>query len=72
MPRNKATLFILMSWGVNPTIVSYNAGAVKAYNTSLVSFKQKKFLLAQNTPTKVQQRWRCSCKFKSRKVGSWV
>jgi hypothetical protein len=52
------------STGANPTIASYNASAVKAYidTSSLARFENKIF---SSTLKK-----RCSCKFKSCRIGS--
>jgi hypothetical protein len=43
---NIGSILAMLS-GANPTIVSYNAGAVKIYNamSSLVHFENKNFLL---------------------------
>jgi hypothetical protein len=59
--------------GANPTIVSYNASVVKIYNvtSSLVRFEKQKNI--GNTFIKrssLLQRWRCSCKFQSSRIGS--
>jgi hypothetical protein len=63
--------------GPNPTIVSYNACVEKNYNAtgSLVRFATKNiFFYFYEKPSILQQRWRCSCKFRSRRIGSrlWV
>jgi hypothetical protein len=57
----------------NPTIAIYNAGGVKSYNatSSLVRFETKQFSSNLKKRSSLLQRWRCSCKFKSRRVGSW-
>jgi hypothetical protein len=61
--------------GANPTTSSYNASVVKIYNatSSLHSAfsKQKIFSSALKKRSILLQRWRCSCKFKSRRIGSW-
>jgi hypothetical protein len=53
--------------------VSYNASVAKIYNAtgSLVRFESKKnvFFSFEN-PSSQLQRWRCSCKFRSRRIGS--
>jgi hypothetical protein len=59
--------------GVNPTIVSYNASAVKIYNAtiSLVRLENKNILLYFEKRFSLLQRLRWSCKFQSRRIGSW-
>jgi hypothetical protein len=59
--------------GANPTIASYNASAVKIYNAmcGLVRFENKTILFYYEKGSSLLQRWRCSCKFKSRRIGSW-
>jgi hypothetical protein len=52
--------------------VSYNASAVKVYNAtgSLVRFENKKvFSSTLKNALALLQRWRCSCEFKSRRIG---
>jgi hypothetical protein len=59
--------------GANPTIVSYNASAVKVYNasavkvynatSSLVRFKVKNIFFYSEKRSSLLQRWRCICKF---------
>jgi hypothetical protein len=58
--------------GANPTIASYNAGAVKFYNgtSSPVRFENNIFLLYFKKRPSLLQRWRCSCKFRSRRIGT--
>jgi hypothetical protein len=59
--------------GANPTIVRYNASAEKIYSptSSLVRFENKIFSSAlKNALAYYIQRWRCSCKFRSRRTGS--
>jgi hypothetical protein len=58
--------------GTNPTIASYNASIVNFYNAtgSLARFGNKNFLLKFEKRCSLLQRWRCSCKFKSRRIGS--
>jgi hypothetical protein len=50
---------------------SYNAGVVKIYSatSSLVRFEIKKPLFFEKRSS-LLQRWRCSCKVQSRKLGS--
>jgi hypothetical protein len=58
--------------GANPTIVSYNARVVKIYSatSSLVRFEnQIKFFYFEKR-SGLLQRWHCSCKFTSRRIGS--
>jgi hypothetical protein len=57
--------------GANPTIASYNASVVYFYNAagSLSCFENKNIFLHWKKRTSLLQRWRCSCKFKSR-IGS--
>jgi hypothetical protein len=62
--------------GANPTIVSFIASTVQIYNakSSLVCFwKQKYFLLhtLKNAPAFYNAGVVCSCKFRSRRIGSW-
>jgi hypothetical protein len=58
-----------MLWkrGANPTNVSYNAGAVKLYNatSSVVHFENKHIFTKEKRST-LLQRWRWSCKSRSR------
>jgi hypothetical protein len=66
---------IALNLGANPTIASYNASAVKIYNatSSLVRFGSKNFFVyfEKMLYTYSQlQRQLCSCKFKSRRIGS--
>jgi hypothetical protein len=58
--------------GANPTIASYNASVVHFYNSmsSLARFKKNSFFYFEKRSS-LLQRWRCSCKFKSRRIGSW-
>jgi hypothetical protein len=55
-----------ISPGANPTIVSYNASAVKMYTVanSLAGFENKNILFYFEKCCRLLQRWRCSCKFK--------
>jgi hypothetical protein len=46
---------------------SYDIG-IYNYNANVVIGVEKIFLLLKRTRL---QRWRCSCKFKSRRIGSW-
>jgi hypothetical protein len=50
----------------NPTIVSYNASAVRIYNatSSLVRFEKNVFFYFEKRPSLLQRR-QCSCKFRS-------
>jgi hypothetical protein len=59
--------------GANPTIVYYNASAVNFYNAtgSLARFESKNIVAYFEKRSSLLQRWRCSCKFKSRRIGSW-
>jgi hypothetical protein len=58
--------------GANPTIASYNASAVKIYNatSSLLRFENENNFYKFEKRTSLLQRWRCSCKFLSRRIGS--
>jgi hypothetical protein len=58
--------------GANPTIASYNASAVKFYSatSSLVRFENRFFFFYFEKCSSLLQRWRCSCKFKNRRIGS--
>jgi hypothetical protein len=73
-PCSKTVGYLITSIlpGPNPTIASCNASAVKIYNatSSLVRFENKNIFFATNKRYSLQQRWRRSCKFKSRRIGS--
>jgi hypothetical protein len=58
----KLKMSTLGSSGANPTIVSFNAGAVKAYNatSSLVRFENKNSFLCLEKHSDLLQRRRCS------------
>jgi hypothetical protein len=59
--------------GPNPTIVSYNASDAKKLQptSSLVRLKTKMFsLLWWKRSNLLLQRWRCSCNFRRRRIGS--
>jgi hypothetical protein len=59
--------------GSNPTIVSYNASAAKNYNPTNSSFLKQKIFSSVLTERSIPlQRRRCGCKFKSRRIGSWL
>jgi hypothetical protein len=51
----------------------YNAGVVKIYNAtgSLARFDNKNIFFYFEKRSSLLQRWGCSCKFKSRRIGSW-
>jgi hypothetical protein len=53
-------------------IVSYNASAVNNYNaaSSQVRFESKNIFFYFGKRLSLLQRWCCSCKFTSRKIGS--
>jgi hypothetical protein len=61
------------STGPNPTTSVYNASVVNLYNAtgSLARFENKNILFYFEKCSSLLQRWRCSCKFKNRKIGSW-
>jgi hypothetical protein len=48
--------------------------AVNIYNgtSSLVRFENKHIFFCFERRSSLQQRWRCSCKFLSRRIGSWL
>jgi hypothetical protein len=52
------------SFGVYPTIVSYNA------TSSVVRFENKNNFTYIEKSTRLLQRWQC-CKFRSRRTSSW-
>jgi hypothetical protein len=56
----------------NSTTAIYNASVVKIYNTtsSLVQFKDKNKFFYFYALHSLFQRWPCSCKFRSRRIGS--
>jgi hypothetical protein len=60
-------------FGANPTIASYNVSVVNFYNAtgSLARFESKNILYYFEKRSSLLQRWRCSCKFKSRRICSW-
>jgi hypothetical protein len=70
--RHQKTLKIGLAPVINPTIASYNASAVKIYNatSSLVRCENKTIFFSHDKHSSLLQRWRCSCKFKSRRIGS--
>jgi hypothetical protein len=53
--------------------VIYNASVVNFYNAtgSLARFENKNILFCFEKRSSLLQRWRCSCKFKNRRIGSW-
>jgi hypothetical protein len=57
--------------GANPTIASYNASVVKFYNAmgSLARLNFYLFIFFFEKRYSLLQRWRCSCKFKNRRIG---
>jgi hypothetical protein len=58
--------------GAHPTTAIHNASAVKIYNAMsiIVRFGKKPFSSAVKKRSSLLKRWRCSCKFKSRWIGS--
>jgi hypothetical protein len=58
--------------GANPTTASYNASVVNFYNAtdSLARFENKIVFFYFQKRTSLPQRWRCSCKLRSRRIGS--
>jgi hypothetical protein len=56
--------------GANPTTSSYTASVVKIYNatSSRLRLEIKKFFFFEKR-SNLLQRWRCSCKFSSRRIG---
>jgi hypothetical protein len=56
----------------NPTIASYIAGVVNFYNAkgSIARFENKNISYHFEKRSSLLQRWRCSCKFESRRIGS--
>jgi hypothetical protein len=67
----KIWLLALMT-GANPTILIYNASVVIFYKATggLVRFVNKNIFSLLKKCSRLLQRWRCSCKFKSRRTGS--
>jgi hypothetical protein len=65
-------LYEKLKTGANPTIVSYSGSDVKIHNAtaSLCVLKPKIFSSTLEKPSSQLQRWRFSCKFKSRRIGS--
>jgi hypothetical protein len=62
----------LRTAGANPAIAIDNAGAVNFYNATdgLARFENKNILFYLEKRCSLIQRWRCSCKYKSRRIGS--
>jgi hypothetical protein len=58
----------------NPTIMSYNASAVKNYNatSSLVRSETKNIFFYLEKRSSLLQRWRCSCKIRSQSYVFWI
>jgi hypothetical protein len=71
-PRLKITQRKFTQSGANPTVVIYNASAVKIHNatSSLVRFENKNILFYHEKCFSILQRWHGSCKIKSRRIGS--
>jgi hypothetical protein len=63
---------IALQPGANPKITSYNASVVNFYNAtgSLARFENINILFCFEKRSSLLQRWRCGCKFKSRKIGT--
>jgi hypothetical protein len=63
---------LLIPW-TNPTIASYNASVIIFYNAtgSLARFKIKNIIFYFEKRSSLLQCWRCTCKFKSRRIGYW-
>jgi hypothetical protein len=59
-------LYPLANGGANPTIVSYIA------TSSLVRFVRKNIFFYFEKRSSLLQRWSFSCKFRSRRIGSWI
>jgi hypothetical protein len=51
----------------------YNASDVNFYNAtgSPARFENKNILFYFEKRSSLLQRWRCSCKFRGRRIGSW-
>jgi hypothetical protein len=64
---------MVSKYGPNPMTSIYNASVVNFYNAmgSLARFENKNILFYFEKRSSLLQRWRCSCKFKSRRIGSW-
>jgi hypothetical protein len=62
------------SSGANPTIMSYNASVVNFNNAtgSIAHFENKNIFFPFEKRSSLLQRWRCSCKFKNRRIASRV
>jgi hypothetical protein len=62
----------ILTSGANPTTSIYNASVVNFYNAtgSLARFENKNILFYFEKRSSLQQRWRCSFKFKNRRIGS--
>jgi hypothetical protein len=62
----KAKKVYLSFSGANPTIASYNA------TDSLARFENKIIFFYFEKRSSLLQRWRCSCKFKSRRFNGYL
>jgi hypothetical protein len=76
LQRHRCFVGIRMAFisAVQEPIMSYNATVVKIYNATscIVSFENKTIFcyFEKNALYSLQNRCRCSCKFRSRKIGS--
>jgi hypothetical protein len=70
--RSQTWNFLLGYAGGNPTIASNNASAVKIYSSSNspVRFENENVFFYFNKRFILIQRWHCSCKFISHRIGS--
>jgi hypothetical protein len=59
--------------GPNPTTSINSASVANFYDTgSLARFENKNISLYSEKRSSQLQRWRCSCKFECRRIGSWM
>jgi hypothetical protein len=58
--------------GASPTIVNSNASAAKIYNATTHRILITNIFFTFVKRSNLLQRWRCSCKFRSRRIGSRV
>jgi hypothetical protein len=65
---------IISAAGANTTNSSYSASVVKTYNAtdSPARFENKNIFFCFEIRFSLRQCWRCSCKFKSHRIGSRV
>jgi hypothetical protein len=64
---------IVPSSGANPSIASYKSSVVNFYSaTDSLARLKKTISFYCEKRSSLPQRWRCSCNFKSRRIGTWA